>query len=368
MIRLTVPSIEDDDLEAVREVLISGFLVQGKHVEAFEHRVAEYVGSAHAVAVSNCTAALHLALVALGIGRGDRVAVGAYSWPASANVIVLAGAEPVFVDIDPETFNICPAALEAALVKTKVKAILPIHTFGGVADLPSICRLAQQYGVPVLEDAACALGAEFSGKKAGRWGAAGCFSFHPRKAVTTGEGGMVVTDDASIARKIRVLRNHGLDPSASSPDFVEAGHNLRLTEFQGALGVTQLTKLERIIEKRQAAGAIYRELFKRTELKTPVAMQDSRHVFQSYVCLLPKRAADRRSEIIAALKTKGIETNIGTYHMPMTSFFRGRYEFAAGDFPVTDDVFKRAISLPLYETLTQADQEFVATALLNLIA
>ncbi len=367
MIRLTIPSIEEDDLQAVREVLLSGFLVQGARVEAFERAVAQYVRVEHAVVVSNCTAALHLALIALGVGPGDRVAVTTYSWPATANVIVLVGAEPVFVDIEPGTFNMSPGALAEVLRSATVRAVLPVHTFGGMADMPQILEIAGRFGIPVIEDAACALGTELDGRKAGSWGIMGCFSFHPRKAITTGEGGMVVTNDAALARKLRTLRNHGLDPEASSPDFVDAGYNLRLTEFQAALGTSQLKKVERIIAGRRRGAAQYDSLLKGTELRPPVALSSSRHVYQSYVALLPSDAAPRRGEMIAELKSKGIETSIGTYHMPLTTFYRTRGGHRPGEFPVTDDIAPRAISLPLFEGLTREEQFQVVAAIKGLL-
>ena len=367
MIRLAIPSIEEDDLQAVREALASGFLVQGPRVAAFEQTVADYVGTKHAVAVSNCTAALLLALMAIKVGPGDSVAVTTYSWPATANVIALCGAEPVFVEIEPGTFNMDPKALAETMQRTTVKAILPVHTFGGMADMSKITKVAEQYGVPVIEDAACALGAEIEGRRAGTWGLMGCFSFHPRKAITTGEGGIVTTDDASLVLRLRMLRNHGLDPEAPTPDFVLPGHNMRMTEFQAALGSTQMQKVERIIASRRSQAARYDKLFEPTEIVPPDALPGSRHVYQSYVALLPQKVSPRRPEIIAALKAQGIETTIGTYHLPLTTYFRNRGGYSTGDFPVTDDVAARAISLPLFEVLTSQQQEQVATELLQLV-
>ena len=367
MIRLAIPSIEEDDLQAVREALASGFLVQGPRVAAFEQTVADYVGTRHAVAVSNCTAALLLALMAIEVGPGDSVAVTTYSWPATANVIALCGAEPVFVEIEPGTFNMDPRALAETMQRTTVTAILPVHTFGGMADMSKITKVAEQYGVPVIEDAACALGAEIEGRRAGTWGLMGCFSFHPRKAITTGEGGIVTTDDARLVRRLRMLRNHGLDPEAPAPDFVLPGHNMRMTEFQAALGSTQMQKVERIIASRRSQAARYDRLFESTEIVPSSALPDSRHVYQSYVALLPQKVSPRRSEIIAALKAQGIETTIGTYHLPLTTYFRNRGGYSTGDFPVTDDVAARAISLPLFEALTSEQQEQVATELLQLV-
>ena len=364
MIRLTIPTIEEDDLEAVREVLASGYLVQGPRVADFEQLVATYVGTKHAVAVSNCTAALLLALMALEIGPGDRVAVTTYSWPATANVIALCGAEPVFVEIEAGSFNMDADALAEVLTRTNVKAILPVHTFGGMADMSRILTVAAKDSVPVIEDAACALGAELEGKRAGTWGAMGCFSFHPRKAITTGEGGVITTNDAGLARKLRILRNHGQDPDAPVPDFIAAGHNMRMTEFQAALGSSQMLKVERIISSRRAQAARYNELLSGSGLVTPFVTPASRHVYQSYVTLLPRELASARAEIIKALKAQGIETTIGTYHLPLTSYFRNRGGFKVGDFPVTDDISTRALSLPLFEALTPEQQRHVTASLL----
>lgn len=367
MIRLAVPSIEEDDLAAVREALASGQLVQGPRVLAFEQAIADYIGTEYAVAVSNCTAALLLALISLDVGPGDKVAVTAFSWPATANVIVLCGAEPIFIDIEPETYNMDPSALEQALASKTVKAVLPVHTFGGMADMSRILEIAKRQGAAVIEDAACAFGAELDGKRAGTFGAMGCFSFHPRKAVTTGEGGVITTDDPALARRLRILRNHGQDPDAFTPDFVSPGYNMRLTEFQAALGLTQIKKVDRITEKRRLQAAHYDELIGGGRIRPPRKLYNSRHVYQSYVALLPSEAAARRTSMITALRERGIETTIGTYHIPMTTYFRGRGAFRSGDFPVTDDVSARAISLPMFEKLTMEDQQKVVSTLEELL-
>lgn len=363
MIRLTIPSIEEDDLEAVRRVLLSGYLVQGREVATFEDDLARYVGTTHAIAVANCTAALHLALLALDVGPGDKVAVTTYSWPATANVIAICGAEPVFVDVDPVTFNISPDALEQTLKSVRVKAILPVHAFGGMADMRRIAETAARYGVPVVEDAACALGASLEGRMAGTWAVMGCFSFHPRKAITTGEGGAITTNDPALAKRLRALRNHGQDPDAPAPDFILPGYNLRLTEFQAALGVSQMGKLERVIAARRNGAARYDALLAGSDLTPPAALPESRHVYQSYVALLPPSSRPRQKEIIAELKGQGVETSIGTYHMPLTTFFCKQGAYRAGDFPWTDDVASRSISLPLFEAITGRDQEAVVSAL-----
>lgn len=372
MIRITVPSIEDDDIKAVSEVLSTGYLVQGIHVKAFEEKIATYTGTQYAVAVSNCTAALHLALLALNIGPGDIVIVTSYSWIATANVVELCGAQPIFVDIDPNTFNMNADALQETLkrlmsisVTTKrVKAILPVHTFGLMADLTAILKIAREYNLPVIEDAACALGADTNEKKAGAWGVMGCFSFHPRKAITTGEGGVITTDNPSMDQRLRSLRNHGLDMESPISDFIEPGFNYRMTDFQAALGCTQMNKLERIIRARRAAAQRYNMLLENTAIKSPFLPKNQGHVYQSYVALLPRHLANARIELIEQLRENGIETTIGTRHMPLSKYYSTRYGFKPGDFSVTDDVYDRSLTLPLYETITPEEQIEVCDHLL----
>lgn len=370
MIRLAIPSIEEDDLQAVRDVLLSGYLVQGSHVVQFEQSIAQLVGTEYAIAVSNATAALHLSLLALGVSHGDRVIVTTYSWIATANVIALCGAEPIFVDINPVTFNIDPKQLEITLERCttdagkRPKAIIPVHTFGQLADMSTIMELANRCDIPVIEDAACALGATLKGQQAGSWGSTGCFSFHPRKAITTGEGGVITTNDKALARHLRALRNHGADPNATSPDFIMPGFNYRMTEFQAALGLTQMNKLERIIAARRRLAARYDQLLAGTHLQPPVIIPDSCSVYQSYIALLPPEVASGRSELIAAMNQQGIQTNIGTYHMPLTTYFREQYQYKPGDFPVSEDIFARSLALPLHEFLTDAEQIQVVQAVL----
>jgi len=363
MIRLTVPSLDEADFAAVRAVLETGFLVQGPQVRAFEQALEPVTGAKHVVAVSNGTAALHLALLTLGVQPGDIVLVTAYSWISTANAIEFCGAQPVFVDIDPRTFNLSPESLADRLkslmavqdTARRVKAILPIDAFGQIADLPAILAVAAPYRIPVIEDAACSLGALHAGAPAGSQTRMATFSLHPRKAITTGEGGMVTTQDDALAFRLRALRNHGLNPDSPTPDFIMPGYNYRLTEFQAAMGLTQLAKMPRILARRRALASRYTDLLAGSGITPPLVPEDADPVFQSYVCLLPAEAAPRRAEIIAQLKSQGVETTIGTWHMPLTTYYRTRYGYRAGDFPHTDSVFARAMSLPLYEALSGVD-------------
>ena len=367
-----MPSIEDDDIKAVTEVLATGYLVQGDHVKEFEEKIAAYTGTKYAVAVSNCTAALHLALLALNIGPGDMVLVTSYSWIATANVIELCGAQPIFIDIDPDTFNMNADALQETLKRLmsisttakRVKAILPVHTFGLMADLTAIIKIANVFHLPVIEDAACALGADIDEKKAGAWGLMGCFSFHPRKAITTGEGGIITTDNPGLDQRLRSLRNHGMDMENPVSDFIEPGFNYRITEFQAALGGTQMNKLERIIRARRTGAGRYNMLLENTTIKSPFTPENQGHVYQSYIAILPKHLAGVRTELIDHLKGNGIETTIGTRHLPLSKYYSTRYGYKPGDFPVTDDVYNRSLTLPLYKSITPAEQAQVIDCLL----
>jgi dTDP-4-amino-4,6-dideoxygalactose transaminase len=366
MIPLMVPDVEPDDIEAVTQVLRSGRLVQGQRVREFEVALAEVSGVAHVVAVSSGTAALHLALSAIGIGPGDAVAVPAYTWPATANVVALLGADPVFVDIEPATYCMDPLALERTLKRDKrIRAVMPVHAFGQMADMVSISQLVTAAKLPLIEDAACALGALLGGRAAGAWGAMGCMSFHPRKVVTTGEGGAVVTNDGTHANFARKLRNHGLDPAAGSPDFVIPGYNLRLTEIQAVLGTSQVKRLEQILDRRRRLARTYNAKFQGTAIEPPNATDQKAHTYQSYVVLLPSGYEARRDQIIQALKEEGVETTVGTHHVPLTTWYRQRYRARVGDFPVTDDIASRALTLPLHRELDATAAEYVADRLLD---
>jgi len=373
MIRLSKPFIEKKDIDSVIEVLESGYLVQGKVVESFEKCIAQYTGAKYAVAVSNCTAALHLSLLALNVRPGDIVIVPAYSWLSTANVVELCGAQPVFIDIQRDTFNMDPEHLTDELnrlvkvdtIAKRVAAIIPVHTFGQMSDMHRIIEIAQKYSIPVIEDAACALGASLNGKQAGTFGLLGCYSFHPRKTITTGEGGIIVTNSSDLMLKLRALRNHGLDPQSSSPDFIMPGFNYRMTDFQAALGLTQMNKLEKIIEQRLIMANTYNRKLKNSHFHLPYSLHAKSHIYQSYVILLPDHLANKRQYFIDKLKSdEFIEATIGTWNMPMTSFFRNRYGYQNDAFPVANMVFQRSISLPLYFELNEGQLLKITNALL----
>jgi len=357
MTRLTIPEIGEEEIEAVAAVLRSGYLVQGQQVQEFERLVGEYVGVRHAVAVSSGTAALHLALLALGIGPGDEVIVPDFTFPATANVVTLTGATPVLVDIDLATFNIAVDRIRQAIT-SKTKAILPVHLFGQPADMEPICRIAQQHGLFVVEDAACALGAEYRGRKCGGIGHVGCFSFHPRKVITTGEGGMVVTDDESIAECVRQLRNHGMVKRDEGTWFERAGLNYRMTEFQGAFGVVQMKRLDGIIARRAELAGLYDRLLSPLDfIIRPREAAGVRHSWQSYVVLL-QEGIDR-DRVMRGLREHGIETTLGTYSVSAQPCYAG----GEWNVPNSRRAYEQSLCLPLYPRMSAADVEMIAVCL-----
>ena len=358
---ITRPVMGLEEQTAVAEVLASGFLVQGPRVAAFEQLVADEVGATHAVALSNCTAALRVSLLALGVRPGDVVLVTPYSWVATANVIELCGATPRFVDIDPETFNMSPSELErvlAAAPDERIAAIMPVHTFGNPAGIVEIAAIAARHGIPVVEDAACALGANELGAPAGSFGAASCFSFHPRKIITTGEGGMLVTSDDEIAAFARAFRNHGQQPRDGVVEFVMPGDNLRITEMQGAIGVAQMHRLPGLVAARNELAGVYDARL--LDLGCTPQRRSAGAAVQSYVCLVPEGVA--ATDVITQLREQQVEATIGTNAIPFTAFYDATYHFTDRDFPATANVRDRAVTLPLFPDMTAEQQDRVIDA------
>jgi dTDP-4-amino-4,6-dideoxygalactose transaminase len=368
MIKLARPDITEAEIAAVAEVLRSGSLVQGDAVAGFETDLATVTRSP-VVAVSNCTAALHLSLLAMGVGPGDRVLVSAYSWIASANVVEMCGAEPVFVDIDPHSFNMAPAALADRLSDhDDYRAAIFVHAFGYTDGVVDVAAQLDAAGIPLVEDAACAFGASAGGAPAGTIGRVGCFSFHPRKALTTGEGGAVVSDDQDLLAEVRSLRNHGIESIDGAMEFARPGLNCRMTDFQAALGRVQFARFGGFVEHRRRLAQRYDQLLAGSPVTAPEAADPAAHVFQSYVTLLPESHRGRVPEVVAALRSEGIETTIGTWHMPLSKYYRERYGYVPGDFPGTDEAFSRALSLPLLPDLEPEDQDRVVSVLLDVLA
>ena len=348
-LRLARPDLGADELAAVAAVLESGQLTMGPRVAAFERAIADAVGTADAVAVSTGTAALHLAMLALGIGPGDEVIVPAYTFPATANAVELCGARAVLVDVDPETFLVRPELVADALTP-RTRAVLAVHLFGRPVAWEEL-QTAVPQEVPLVEDAAGALGACYRGTPCGALGLMGCLSFHPRKIVTTGEGGAVTTDEAELAAAVRRLRHHGI--AAGSPvDIPSPGFNYRLPDVLCALGIPQLARLESLLHARERVAGWYVERLGHL-VRTPTADEGDRHGWQAYVVSL-----DRRDEALAGLREAGIEAQIGTYAVNRLSAYHGR-----GSFPGADAAFGRALALPFATTMSEDDVDRVCSAL-----
>lgn len=355
-----VPDIREEDISAAVSVLRSGMLVQGEHVEKLENQIAEYLGVKHAVAVSSGTASLHIALLALGIGPGDEVIVPAFSFMATANVVEVVGAKPVFVDIDIQTFNIDTKLIEGAIT-SETKAIMPVHEFGLACDITDICNIAKKHGLNVIEDAACALGATENGKFAGTFGDTGSFSFHPRKAITSGEGGMLVTNNDELAQKFGTLRNHGISFQHGKMEFVEAGLNYRMTDFQAAMLSSQFHRFEAGIRvRRKLADQYLTELANTDQLRLPVVPKNKDHIWQSFQILVE---ADRDA-CIDHLRSKGIGSNLGAQCMPCQKYYQKRYNLDCQSlYPNALNAFKRGLVIPLYPRLSGEDVERVCQAI-----
>lgn len=364
-IPLAWPSISEGDIEAVGRVLRSGMLVQGQEVAAFEAEVAAYLGIKHVIAVSNGTASLHLALLAFGIGPEDEVIVPALSYVATANVVEIVGATCVFVDVEPDTFNI-DVSLVPAAITNKTKAMIPVHEFGLPCNISELMPIAKQHGLYVIEDAACALGAQQNDRFVGTFGNVGSFSLHPRKAVTSGEGGLLTTDDDALAERFRILRNHGISSAGPNLEFVDAGLNYRMTEFQAALVRGQFSRIDEIISKRSKLASLYFEnLGNVGGIHLPKVPSDMRHTWQTFHTVVD---ADR-DDVITNLKLEGIGSNYGAQCIPSQSYYQTRYGLnCSRDFPNAVRAYKNGLALPIFEKLSENDVEYVAANLVTQLA
>ena len=364
-----------EEWEALKDPIFSGWITQGPRVKEMEELFASRHKVKHALAVSNCTTALHLALVALGIGEGDEVLVPAFTWVSTANAVMYCNARPVFVDIDPITFNIDVNSI-AAKITEKTKAIIPVHLFGLCADIDAIKSFAPN--LKIVEDGACAAGASLNGRPAGSLGDIGCFSFHPRKSVTTGEGGMLTTNDDELAKKLNILRNHGASISEEQrhkgpkpyilPEFDSVGYNYRMTDLQGALGVIQLKKLDKFIEERQLwANFYHQELSRISWLRTPQHPTNYKHGWQSYVLFVDEaKSPINRNDLMEYLQQKGISTRPGTHAIHMLGFYKNTFNIQPMDFPGAYAANEYSMSIPLHNMMKKEDYEYIVEILTSI--
>jgi len=365
------PSFGAREERAVIDALRSGWVSQGPRVAEFERRFAEYVGAAEAVAVSSCTTALHLALVAAGIGPGDEVLCPSLSFIATANAIVYAGARPIFVDIDPLTFNIDPGRIESAITE-RTRAILVVHQIGLPSALKEVSTLATRHGLMVIEDAACAIGSEYEGRRIGRpYSLMACFSFHPRKILTTGEGGMITTSDAETAARLRRMRQHAMNVSDLArhgatkvvlESYDEIGYNYRMTDLQAALGIVQLERLPEMLERRRSLALQYSDRLSSIPwLIVPGEPRNCRHNFQSYMIRLREDAPLTRDQLMQELLNRGVSSRRGIMAIHRETPYRDAKWDAL--LPVTNVVTDSAVILPLFHEMTDEEQDYVIDCL-----
>ena len=363
-IPLLRPYFDSEELEEIQKVLYSGWVSQGPKVKEFEVKIAEYLDVKYAIAVTNCTAALHLALLSFGIKKGDEVLVADYTFPATGHAVLYCGAKPIFVDIDLKTYNINPELVEEK-INTKTKAIIPVHTFGQPAEMDAIKKIAEEYNLKIIEDAACALGAKYKNKFAGTIGDIGCFSFHARKGITTGEGGMVITDNKNLAEKIRNLSVFGMtsawdrekNTEFTIPEFTERGYNYKLSDISAAVGVAQLRKLDGIIERKRELAKYWDEKLREIEfIELPYVSENVTHIYQSYIALVDERI--NRNKLIVELMKKGIQTQIGTYASHIQPVYNSNQKC-----PNSLEIFNSSLALPMYYMLGEEDIDTAAAHL-----
>lgn len=374
-IPISLPFTGEDEWLSVREPIFSGWLTSGPKVREFERLFAERHKVKHAIAVTSATTALHLSMISMNVKEGDEVIVPAFTWVSTANVVLYQGATVVFADIDPKTFNMNPVDLRKRITK-RTKAIIPVHLFGLAADMDAIKSVAGN--IPLIEDGACAAGSGYKGIPAGGLAKLGCFSFHPRKSITTGEGGMVTTNDDGLAELIKSLRNHGASISEEErhlgpkpfilPEFNLLGYNYRMTDLQAAVGIPQLKKLDRFIDERDRWANYYKKHLSSLDwMDLPVVTNDYRHGWQSFVVTIDEsKAPFTRNEIMERLQKKGISTRPGTHAVHMLGYYRQKYGLNENDFPAARDANNHSMAIPLHNRMSVDDYDFVIHELVTL--
>lgn len=370
---ITEPSFDATEIDLLKQCLDSKWVTQGPMAARFEGMIAAAQDARNAIACTSATAALHLAALALGLGPGDEVIVPALTWITSANAAEYVGAKAVFADVDLSTYNLDPKTVEEA-VTSRTRAIVAVHLFGLAAPMRELRAIAERHGLTIIEDAACAIATTYEGRPVGAIGDVGCFSFHPRKVVTTGEGGAITTNNDELAAKMRILRNHGAggppdDREGSGPwtmaRFDVLGYNLRLSDLQAAVGVAQMNKLASLVADRRRSAARYDEALRdQNDLALPVAGDKAGHTYQSYVVRLTEGGRARRNRVMEALARRNIQTRPGTHAVHRLGYYRDRYGLAAEDFPNAALAEDTTITLPIVPFMTEAEQDGVVDSLI----
>jgi perosamine synthetase len=369
MLPITAPLFDDQEVALVKQCLDSGWVTQGPLTAEFERLFSARHQCSHALATTSCTAALHLATMALGLGPGDEVLVPAFTWVTSAHCAEYVGATVRFVDIDLATFNLDPDALAAA-VSPRTRAIVAVHLFGKAAPMAAVLEVARERKIAVIEDAACAVGTTYHGRPVGALGDVGCFSFHPRKVVTTGEGGMVTMDRDDLAQRVKHLRNHGATGPAFGADpkkpytmstFEEIGYNLRLSDIQSAVGLAQMKKLDALLAERRRLALRYTELLSGTAGVICPA-DDPGHTYQSYVIRVEGGLA-RRNAVMESLAAAEVQTRPGTHAVHRLGYYVRKYGLEANQFPNAREAEETTITLPIFPGMSNPQQDRVVTAL-----
>lgn len=360
MIKLASPDIREEDIQQVIEVLRSGNLVQGACVKKLEGQLSEYTGTPYCSLVSSGTAALHLSLMALGIGKGDAVVVSAFTFPATANVVENSGAEVVLCDVDLKNYVSTPETLERALEQHKsknIRAVILVHEFGYPLEIKQISEICKKHGLFLIEDAACAFGTIADGHHPGFYSDMACYSFHPRKAITTGEGGAVMSSHQELIEKVRCLKNHGMKYTNGSMDFINAGLNYRMTDFQAALAIGQLNRFDDELVKRTRLATLYCELLKdRKNIGLPAYHEN--HSWQSFMITLPEESD--RTAVIEKLAEKGIQTNLGAQAINCLTYYKKKYVFDDSSAPNAFYLYTKGLVLPLYGKLNENNIETIS--------
>jgi perosamine synthetase len=361
------PYFRGDEGEAVAATIASGWVSQGPRVREFEQRFAERVGAAHAIATTSCTSALHLALYGLGVSPGDEVIVPSLSFIATANAVWQCGATPVFADVDPATLNLDPEAAERAITP-RTKLIMPVHQIGLPADMDSLMDVAARHGLAIMEDAACAIGARYKGQPIGSVGPVACFSLHPRKVITTGEGGVITVADDALADRLRQLRQHAMSVSDLArhntdrvvfESYPERGFNYRMTDMQAALGLCQLEILDEVLERRRVRCERYNEALSAIpEIETPTDPPYASRTWQSYCIRVRPEAGIDRNELMQQLLDDGIGSRKGIMAIHEEAAYPGEY-----DLPYTEAASHEMLMLPLFPDLTAEQQDYVIARL-----